>query len=249
VISSTVVALDPIGRAERATAPGRVRVVVADGQTLVRSGYRVLLEGTLGIQVVGEAATGEQAVAQSARLRPDVVLLEASLAGLDAVEATRTIASEDDGPAVLVLIGNESDERVIAALRAGATSVLAKDTDPEELVNAVQVVARGGAFLSPIFTRRLIAELSAQPEPVLPSSDLVDELTPREREVVELVAHGLSNDQIAERLIVTPATAKTHVSRAMVKLNARDRAQVVVFAYENGLAIPRAETRLACVTA
>jgi DNA-binding NarL/FixJ family response regulator len=243
-----VVALDPARRPEHATAPGRVRVVVADGQTLVRSGYRVLLEGKLGIQVVGEAATGEQAVTQSARLRPDVVLLDASLAGLDAVEATRTIAS-DDGPAVLVLIGNASEERVIAALRAGATSVLAKDTDPDELVDAVRVVARGGAFLSPIFTRRLIAELSAQPEPVLPSSDLVEDLTPREREVVELVAHGLSNDQIAERLVVTRSTAKTHVSRAMVKLNARDRAQVVVFAYENGLAIPRAETRFACAIA
>jgi DNA-binding NarL/FixJ family response regulator len=248
VTYATVVALDPARRAEHATAPGRVRVVVADGQTLVRSGYRVLLEGKLGIQVVGEAATGEQAVTQSARLRPDVVLLDASLAGLDAVEATRTIAS-DDGPAVLVLIGNASEERVIAALRAGATSVLAKDTDPDELVDAVRVVARGGAFLSPIFTRRLIAELSAQPEPVLPSSDLVEDLTPREREVVELVAHGLSNDQIAERLVVTRSTAKTHVSRAMVKLNARDRAQVVVFAYENGLAIPRAETRFACAIA
>ena len=245
---ATVVALDPARRPERATAPGRVRVVVADGQTLVRSGYRVLLEGKLGIQVVGEAATGEQAVTQSARLRPDVVLLDASLAGLDAVEATRTIAA-DDGPAVLVLIGNASEERVIAALRAGATSVLAKDTDPDELVDAVRVVARGGAFLSPIFTRRLIAELSAQPQPVLPSSDLVEDLTPREREVVELVAHGLSNDQIAERLVVTRSTAKTHVSRAMVKLNARDRAQVVVFAYENGLAIPRAETRFACAIA
>ena len=223
-------------------------MVVADGQTLVRSGYRVLLEGKLGIQVVGEAATGEQAVALSLRLRPDVVLLDASLPGLDAVEATRTIAS-DDLPAVLVLIDGESDERVIAALRAGATSVLAKDTDPDELARAVRVIARGGGFLSPVFTRRLIAELSARPEPILPSSALAGDLTPREREVVGLVACGLTNGQIAERLFVTPATAKTHVSRAMVKLNARDRAQVVVFAYENGLAIPRADRRDACTIA
>jgi DNA-binding NarL/FixJ family response regulator len=216
-------------------------VVVADGQTLIRSGYRVLLEEELGINVVGEAATGEQVVALAARMRPDVVLLDAALPGLDPVEATRAIVAER-GPAVMVLTGSESDDRVFAALRAGASSLLAKDTEPAELVRAVRLLARGEALLSPGLTRRLIAELSSRPEPNLPSSDLLDELTPREREVVALVALGLSNEQIAQRLFVTPATAKTHVSRSMVKLHARDRAQVVVFAYENGLALPRADT-------
>ena len=234
-----------VGRPDGLEAPrrtGEVRVLVADGQALVRAGFRVLLEGDGRIEVVGEAATGEEAVALAGRLRPDVVLIDARLPGLDCVEATSRMFSES-GVAVMLLTGSENDERVFGALRAGASGVLLKDTEPAELVGAVDALARGDALLSPSFARRLIAELASRPQPHLPSSELFDELTAREREVMALVALGLSNDQIAERLVVTPATAKTHVSRAMVKLHARDRAQLVVFAYESGLVPPRADAQ------
>jgi len=242
-VTATVVPLDPAYRADlrvHATASPLVRVVIADSQMLVRSGYRLLLEDAKGIGVVGEAASGEEVVALAAQIRPNVVLIDVGLPGLDCVEATRLILAQT-GCAVMLLTGTETDERVFAALCAGASGLMLKDTEPAELVRAVRLLARGEALLSPGLTRRLIEELAARPEPSLPSSDLLDELTPREREVVALVALGLSNDQIAERLFVTPATAKTHVSRAMVKLHARDRAQVVVFAYETGLVMPRAE--------
>jgi DNA-binding NarL/FixJ family response regulator len=242
-VTATIVPLDPTHRADpgmHASAAPLVRVVIADSQMLVRSGYRLLLEGASGIGVVGEAATGEEVVALAGRIRPDVVLIDVGLPGLDCVEATRLILTQT-GCAVMLLTGTESDERVFAALRAGASGLMLKDTEPAELARAVRLLAHGEALLSPGLTRRLIEELAARPEPHLPSSDLLDELTPREREVVSLVGIGLSNDQIAERLFVTPATAKTHVSRAMVKLHARDRAQVVVFAYETGLVLPRAE--------
>lgn len=221
-------------------APRPVRVLIADGQALVRAGFRVLLEERGSVSVVGEAKTGEDAVALAQSLSPDVVLMDMSLPGLDSVEATRQILVEP-GLAVMLLTGSESDERIFAALRAGASGVLLKDTEPAELVRAVELLARGEALLSPVLTRRLIAELASRPEPAYPSSDLLDELTAREREVVALVGLGLSNNQIAERLVVSPATAKTHVSRAMVKLHAHDRAKLVVFAYETGLAVPRAE--------
>jgi DNA-binding NarL/FixJ family response regulator len=243
-LNGTVV---PFDRAQRARRDGHavvlplVSVVIADGQMLVRSGYRLLLEDEHRISVVGEAASGEQVVAMAARERPDVVMIDASLPGLDPVEAVRAIVAQA-GSAVMVLTGAEADERAFAALRAGASGLLAKDTEPAELVRAVRLLARGEALLSPGLTRRLISELAARPQPDLPSSELLDELTPREREVVGLVALGLTNSQIAEQLFVTPATAKTHVSRAMVKLHARDRAQVVVFAYETGLASPRTDT-------
>jgi DNA-binding NarL/FixJ family response regulator len=190
--------------------------------------------------VVAEAGTGDKTVALAESLRPDVVLMDASLPGLDSVEATRQMLTQP-GLAVMILTDSERDEHIFAALRAGARGLLLKDTEPAEFVRAVELLARGEALVSPLLTRRLIAELASRPEPECPSSDLLDELTAREREVVALVALGLSNDQIAERLVVSPATAKTHVSRAMVKLHAHDRAKLVVFAYETGLVVPRAE--------
>jgi DNA-binding NarL/FixJ family response regulator len=214
--------------------------LIADGQALVRGGFRLLLEAGPRITVVGEAASGQEAVVLAERLRPDVALIDARLPGLDSVEATGRIFS-DSGVEVMLLTTSGDDARIFAALRAGAGGVLLKDTEPAELVRAVEALARGEALLSPILARRLITELVSRPEPTHPTSDRLDELTAREREVVALVAHGFGNEEIAERLVVTPATAKTHVSRAMVKLNAHDRAKLVVFAYEVGLVVPRIE--------
>jgi DNA-binding NarL/FixJ family response regulator len=231
-----LVVLDSFRRGRGSEAsPAAIRVVVADGHALVRASFRVLLEDRPAIEVVGEAADGEEAVALARRMRPDVVLIDGNLPGLDSVEATRRMLAETDA-AVMLLTGSEGDERVFPALRAGASGLILKDTEPTELVRAVELLARGEALLSPPIARRLLAELAARPEPRMPDSDLLDELTAREREVVALVALGLTNDEIAARLVVTPATAKTHVSRAMVKLRARNRAQLVVFAYEAGLA-------------
>jgi DNA-binding NarL/FixJ family response regulator len=224
----------------RAGAAPAVRVLIADGQALVRAGFRALLESDGRISVVGEAATGEEAVAEARRLRPDVVLLDATLPGLSCVEATGQMLA-DPGIAVMLLTATEQDERIFATLRAGASGLLLKDTEAAELVRAVELLARGDALLSPRLTRRLIAELASVPDPQLPSSELLDELTPREREVVALVAHGLTNPDIAERLVISPATSKTHVSRAMLKLGAHDRAQLVAFAFHAGLAVPRTQ--------
>jgi DNA-binding NarL/FixJ family response regulator len=224
----------------RAGAAPVVRVLIADGQALVRAGFRALLEPGGRISVVGEAATGEEAVAEARRLRPDVVLLDAMLPGLNCVEATGRIVA-DPGIAVMLLTGTEQDERMFATLRAGARGLLLKDTDPAEFVRAIELLARGDALLSPSLTRRLIAELASVPDPQLPNSELLDELTPREREVVSLVALGLTNLDIAERLVISPATSKTHVSRAMLKLGAHDRGQLVAFAFHAGLAVPRTQ--------
>jgi DNA-binding NarL/FixJ family response regulator len=238
-----IVALD---RHARARLDGRVgpapavRVMVADRQALVRAGLRSLLESGGHISVVGEAATGEEAVAEASRLRPDVVLLDATLPGLDCVQATGRILASP-GVAVMLLTATEQDERILAALRAGARGLLLKDTEPAELVRAIELLARGDALLSPSLTRRLIAELASVPDPQLPSSELLDELTPREREVVALVALGLSNPDIAKQLVISPATSKTHVSRAMLKLGAHDRGQLVAFAFHAGLAVPRTQ--------
>jgi DNA-binding NarL/FixJ family response regulator len=213
-----------------------VRVVVADGQALVRAGLRVLLEGAGRLSVVGEAATAEEALDLACRLRPEVVIMDVNLPGLGCVEATRRMRA-DTHVAVMLLTASEDDERLFAALLAGARGLVLKDTQPAELRRAVEALAQGEASVFPGLTRRLIAELASGPVPGAPSAELVDELTAREREVMALVAHGLSNQEIAERLVLSPATAKTHVSRSMMKLHARTRAQLVILAYETGLVV------------
>jgi DNA-binding NarL/FixJ family response regulator len=217
-----------------------IEVLIAHGEQLVRAGLRALLDAHDGLSVVGEAAAGEEAVALAGRLRPDVVLVDAGLPGLDCVEATRRMSSEAD-VSVMLLTASESDDCIFAALRAGAGGLVLQDTAPNELVRAVKALARGDAQLSPSLTRRLLSELAARPEPSAPNSALLEELTAREREVVVLVALGLSNDEISERLVVSRTTAKTHVSRVMLKLGARTRAKLVVFGYETGLVVPRTD--------
>jgi DNA-binding NarL/FixJ family response regulator len=216
-----------------------IRVVLADDQALVRAGFRALLDAQDDLQVVGEASDGEEALRLATQLTPDVVLMDIRMPGVDGLAASRQIAGDDRLASVRVVILTtfDLDEYVFEALRAGASGFLVKDTEPAELIQAVRVVARGDALLSPSVTRRLIAEFATRAREPGPAPDL-DRLTDREREVMALVAEGLSNDEIARRLFVSPATAKTHVSRAMVKLGARDRAQLVVFAYESGLVRP-----------
>jgi DNA-binding NarL/FixJ family response regulator len=214
-----------------------LRVVVAEAQGLVRAGFRVLLERQDGIVVAAEAATGEEAVAAARAVRPDVVLVDMDLPGTGGLEAARAIL--DEAPAgdtrVVMLMTSESDDAVFGALRAGATGLLLKDTGPDELVSAVRIVARGEAALAPTLARRVVSDFLSRPERLRSTPEQLSELTAREREVVALVAYGLSNAEIAERLVVTRATAKTHVSRALCKLHARDRAQLVALAYEVGL--------------
>jgi DNA-binding NarL/FixJ family response regulator len=216
-----------------------IRVVLADDQALVRAGFRALLDAQDDIEVVGEADDGDEAVAMSRRLGPDVVLMDIRMPGTDGLTATRTIARDDrmSGVRIVILTTFELDEYVFEAIRSGASGFLVKDTEPVELLRAVRSVAGGDALLSPGVTRRLIAEFATRTREVRPAPRL-DVLTDREREVMALVAEGLSNDEIAERLYLSPMTAKTHVSRAMTKLGARDRAQLVVFAYESGLVRP-----------
>jgi DNA-binding NarL/FixJ family response regulator len=241
---ATVRPLRPALVSADAAASPAIRVVVADGQALVRTGIRLLLEAEARISVVGEAATGEEALTLVEETHPDVVMIDTRLPGLDSVETTRRTVSEG-GVAVMLLAAGECDEHIFAALRAGASGVLPKDTKPAHLVQGIEALAQGEAVLSPGITRRLIDEFTARAEPASPDPESLDELTPREREVVALVALGLSNGEIAEKLVVSPATAKTHVSRAMVKLHARDRAKLVVFAYEAGLVVARAGRVLA----
>jgi DNA-binding NarL/FixJ family response regulator len=217
-----------------------IRVLLADGAGLVRAGLRALLEGDADITVVAEAAHGEAAVSAAIEQRPDVVLLDVGLPGMDGLRATRQILAAPGLSHVKVLILSEdaSDEDLFGALRAGATGFLVKDIEPAELLRAVRVLAGGGAQLSPGVTRRLLQEFASSPGPRRPVPEQLEELTAREREVMTLVALGLTNDEIAERLVVSPATAKTHVSRAMVKLHARDRAKIVALAYETGFVRP-----------
>ena len=216
-----------------------IKVLLADDQALVRAGFRSLLDAQPDIEVVGEAADGEEAIRLTSEHEPDVVLMDVRMPGTDGLVATRTIAADERlaGVRVVILTTFGLDEYVFEAIRSGASGFLVKDTEPDELVQAVRVVAGGDALLSPGITRRLIEEFAARAkEPH--SVDSLEQLTDREREVVALVAAGLSNEEIAERLFVSPATAKTHVSRAMGKLGARDRAQLVVLAYESGLVRP-----------
>jgi DNA-binding NarL/FixJ family response regulator len=217
-----------------------IRILLADDQPLIRSGIRALLEAEDDIDVVGEAADGREAVALATEHRPDIALLDIQMPGLDGLGATRQIVADEALASVRVVILTNFglDEYIFAALRAGASGFLLKDTQPAELLQALRVVMRGDSLLSPAVTRRLISEFVARP-PDAVSATGMEMLTPREREVVALVAHGLSNDEIAEALVLSPTTAKTHVSRSMTKLGARDRAQLVVFAYQAGLVTPR----------
>ncbi|MGW8765283.1 response regulator [Streptomyces sp. NPDC055815] len=217
-----------------------IRVVLADDQTLVRAGFRSILSDEEDIEVVGEAGDGERAFALARELRPDVVLMDIRMPVLDGLEATRRITGDArlEGVRVVILTTFDADDHVYGALRAGASGFLVKDTEPMELLHAVRVVARGDALISPAVTRRLIAEFAGlagrQPDP----SPRLNALTEREREVLGLVGAGLSNDEIAGRLVLSPATAKTHVSRIMTKLAVRDRAQLVILAYESGMITP-----------
>ena len=216
-----------------------IEVVLADDQALVRAGFRSLLDAEDDITVVGEARDGVEAVARTRSTTPDVVLMDIRMTELDGLGATREIVDDPrlSGVKIVILTTFELDEYVFEALRSGASGFLVKDTEPVELLAAVRGVASGEALLSPSVTRRVIEEFATRAkEP--PPADVLDELTEREREIMALVAGGLSNDEIAARLVVSPATAKTHVSRAMVKLGARDRAQLVVLAYEYGVVRP-----------
>jgi DNA-binding NarL/FixJ family response regulator len=216
-----------------------IRVLLADDQALVRAGFRSLLDAQEGIEVVGEAGDGREAVQRAKELKPDVILMDIRMPVLDGLAATREIALDSslDSVRIVILTTFELDEYVFDAIRAGAAGFLVKDTKPADLIEAVRVVASGDALLSPSVTRRLIGEFAARAkEP--PASGALEELTDREREVMALAGTGLSNEQIANRLVVSVATAKTHVSRAMVKLGVRDRAQLVVLAYETGLVRP-----------
>jgi DNA-binding NarL/FixJ family response regulator len=216
-----------------------IRVVLADDQALVRAGFRALLDAQDDIAVVGEANDGAHAVRLAVQERPDVVLMDVRMPGMDGLEATRRIVADPRcaDVRILILTTFELDEYVFEALRSGASGFLVKDTEPVDLLRGVRAVASGEALLSPGVTRRLIEEFALRSRAPQPPQAL-EGLTDREREVVALAGAGLSNDEIAARLVVSPATAKTHVSRAMVKLGARDRAQLVVFAYEAGLVRP-----------
>ncbi|HVQ95079.1 MAG TPA: response regulator transcription factor [Mycobacteriales bacterium] len=217
-----------------------IRTLLVDDQPLIRSGIRALLESEEDVEVVGEAADGQAGVELATQLRPDIVLMDIQMPVVDGIEATRRIARDERLAAarVVMLTNYGLDEYVFQALRAGASGFVLKDSKPEELLQALRVVTDGGALLSPAVTRALIGEFVARPPDARTAGGL-EILTNREREVVAQVAHGLSNDEIAAAMFISPTTAKTHVSRAMTKLGARDRAQLVVFAYQSGLVHPR----------
>ena len=227
--------------ARTAEADREISILVADDQALVRAGFRAILEGQPGITVCGEAADGEEAIELVRRLDPDVVLMDIQMPGVDGLEATRQLlaGAGADRPGVLMLTTFDLDAYVYDALRAGASGFLLKDTPPEDLVAAVRVVARGDALIAPGVTKRLIEQF-ARSAPSVTSPDVLAELTPREAEVLSLVASGLSNGEIAEELVLSNATVKTHVKRILAKLGLRDRVQAVVLAYEVGLVRPGA---------
>jgi len=217
-----------------------IRVLVADDQALVRGSFRLLVDTAPDLEVVGEAATGAEAVEIAAREKPDVLLMDIRMPEMDGIEATRRITASGSTADVRVLILTtfDLDEYVYAALRAGASGFLLKDTPPADLLAAIRVIAAGDALLAPAITRRLIAEFARRPEPGRQPAATLDSVTDREREVLTLIARGLSNAEIAQALHVTMATAKTHVGRLLAKLGARDRAQLVMVAYETGLVQP-----------
>jgi len=213
------------------------RVLLADDQPLLRAGFRVLIESAPDLSVAGEASTGREAVELARTTRADVVLMDIRMPEMDGLTATRLITQDESlsGVRVLILTTFEIDEYVFQALRYGASGFLGKGAEPEELINAIRLVHRGDALLSPAATRRLIAHFLSHPDAPQPTPERLRMLTEREREVLTMVAGGLSNDEIADRFVLSPATVKTHVNRAMVKLDARDRAQLVVIAYQSGL--------------
>jgi DNA-binding NarL/FixJ family response regulator len=216
-----------------------IRLLIVDDQELVRTGFRLFLETQDELQVVGEAGDGREAVERARELRPDVVLMDIRMPHVDGVEATARLSAAgiDPPPRVLVLTTFDLDEYVFGALRAGAAGFLLKDAPRERLVEAIRVVHAGEALLSPSITRRLVEDFAARTDPLEPPTALLDELTPREREVLVLVARGLSNGEVAERLVVTEATVKSHVGSLLLKLGLRDRVQAVVFAYEHGIVV------------
>jgi DNA-binding NarL/FixJ family response regulator len=216
-----------------------IGVVVVDDQALVRGGFRVLVDSASDLAVLGEASNGAEAVELVRATHPDVVLMDVRMPVMDGIEATRQILDgRDDGPRILVLTTFDLDEYVYAALRAGASGFMLKDTPPEELLAAIRVIAGGDALLAPSVTRRLIADFASREIKPAGSADILDSLTDREREVFGLVAKGMSNQEVADELHMSAATAKTHVSRVLMKLDARDRAQLVVIAYETGFISP-----------
>lgn len=216
-----------------------IRVLLADDQALIRAGFRMLLDATTDIEVVGEAADGAEAVELAATTRADVILMDIRMPGVDGLEATRRIAATDDlaGVRVLILTTYEADDYVYRALRAGAAGFMVKDNEPAELVQAIRIVARGEGLLSPRITRKLIMDIASRPRPNT-TVYRIDVLTDREREVLILVANGLTNEDIAANLHLSPLTAKTHIGRIMTKLDLHDRAQLVIAAYETGLIAP-----------
>jgi DNA-binding NarL/FixJ family response regulator len=217
-----------------------IRVLLVDDQELVRAGFRVLIESVPDLEVVGEASDGEQAVKLVELEHPHVVLMDVRMPGMDGIEATARIRALDGASdtRILILTTFDLDEYVHAALRAGASGFLLKDASPTDLLDAIRVIHNGEALLAPSVTRRLIEEFAHLPGPEQTPPEALDVLTDRERQVLALVARGLSNSEIAEHLVVSPATSKTHVSRIMAKVNARDRAQLVMLAYETGLVKP-----------
>jgi DNA-binding NarL/FixJ family response regulator len=215
-----------------------IRVLIVDDQELIRIGFRLFLQTRGDLEVVGEAADGREAVERAAELRPDVVLMDVRMPRMDGVEATARLTAAGRPPRVLILTTYDLDEYVFGALRAGASGFLLKDAPRERLLEAIHVVHQGEALLSPSITRRLIEDYADRTDPVRPSPDLLTALTPREREMLLLVAQGLSNQEIAARLVVTEATVKSHVGSVFAKLHLRDRVQAVVLAYEHGIVVP-----------
>lgn len=219
-----------------------IRVAIADDQALIRGGFRLLVDQANDLDFVGEAADGLAAVELARRERPDVLLMDVRMPHLDGIEATARIRDEAQDVRVLMLTTFDLDDYVYGALRAGASGFLLKDAPPEQVLDGIRLVAEGDALLAPGVTRRLIEEFARRPDPALARPETLDVLTGREREVLGLVAAGLNNAEIADRLVLSPATSKTHVSRIMAKLGARDRAQLVVLAYESGLVRPGTPT-------